>query len=169
MTYYVQWYVLRPTWRTTMVRNYQWTPEILLNNLLEAGCTNKLCPFQYNQRHYTCIAWHCQCVPTFAHQLHDLSKFMSSDSPCNLYSRVTRLSDISDISRMTTTLHISRWTLLFEFPLKSSDLYRISPNIPQTLCHPSKGEIVPINSRYLIACNSVFSDPMYSKLMPKRR
>ena len=30
-----------------MVRNYQWTPEILLNKLLEAGCTNKLCPFQY--------------------------------------------------------------------------------------------------------------------------
>ena len=30
-----------------MVRNYQWTPEILLNNLLEAGCTNKLCPFLY--------------------------------------------------------------------------------------------------------------------------
>ena len=22
--------------------------EILTNNLLEAGCTNKLCPFQYN-------------------------------------------------------------------------------------------------------------------------
>ena len=30
--------------------------------------------------------------------------------------------------------------LPFEFPLKSSDLYRISPNIPQTICHPSKGE-----------------------------
>ena len=31
-----------------ITRNYQWTPEILTNNLLEAGCTNKLCPFQYN-------------------------------------------------------------------------------------------------------------------------
>ena len=30
-----------------ITRNYQWTPEILTNNLLEAGCTNKLCPFQY--------------------------------------------------------------------------------------------------------------------------
>ena len=29
-----------------ITRNYQWTPEILTNNLLEAGCTNKLCPFQ---------------------------------------------------------------------------------------------------------------------------
>ena len=35
-----------------------------------------------NQRLYTCIAWHYQCVPTFAHQFHDLSKFMSSDSSC---------------------------------------------------------------------------------------
>ena len=33
-----------------ITRNYQWTPEILTNNLLEAGCTNKLCPFQYNER-----------------------------------------------------------------------------------------------------------------------
>ena len=32
-----------------ITRNYQWTPEILTNNLLEAGCTNKLCPFQYNR------------------------------------------------------------------------------------------------------------------------
>ena len=31
-----------------ITRNYQWTPEILTNNLLEAGCANKLCPFQYN-------------------------------------------------------------------------------------------------------------------------
>ena len=30
-----------------ITRNYQWTPEILTNNLLEAGCTNKLCSFQY--------------------------------------------------------------------------------------------------------------------------
>ena len=30
-----------------ITHNYQWTPEILTNNLLEAGCTNKLCPFQY--------------------------------------------------------------------------------------------------------------------------
>ena len=30
-----------------ITRNYQWTPEILTNNLLEAGCTNKLCPLQY--------------------------------------------------------------------------------------------------------------------------
>ena len=37
---YVTYYVI--------TRNYQWTPEILTNNLLEAGCTNKLCPFQYN-------------------------------------------------------------------------------------------------------------------------
>ena len=30
-----------------ITRNYQWTPEILTNNLLEAGCTDKLCPFPY--------------------------------------------------------------------------------------------------------------------------
>ena len=47
------------------------------------------------------------------------------------------------IKNNNNTAHIS--LLLFEFPLKSSDLYRISPNIPQTLCHPSKGEIVPLN------------------------
>ena len=35
----VTYYVITP--------NYQWTPEILTNYLLEAGCTNKLCPFQY--------------------------------------------------------------------------------------------------------------------------
>ena len=35
-----------------ITRNYQWTPEILTNNLLEAGCTNKLCPFQYNHHHH---------------------------------------------------------------------------------------------------------------------
>ena len=35
-----------------ITRNYQWTPEILTNNLLEAGCTNKLCPFQYYSRYY---------------------------------------------------------------------------------------------------------------------
>ena len=29
-----------------ITRNYQWTPEILTNSLLEAGCTKKLCPFQ---------------------------------------------------------------------------------------------------------------------------
>ena len=36
-----------------ITRNYQWTPEILLNHLLEAGCrpTNKLCPFQYKKIH----------------------------------------------------------------------------------------------------------------------
>ena len=34
-----------------ITRNYQWTPEILTNNLLEAGCTNKLCPFQFNPFH----------------------------------------------------------------------------------------------------------------------
>ena len=91
-----------------------------------------------------CIACHCQRVPTFAHQLHDSSKLMSSDSPCNFYSRVTRMCDMSDISRMTNnTAYIS--LLPLEFPLKSLDLYRISPNIPQTLCHPSKGEIVPLN------------------------
>ena len=56
----------------------------------------------------TWIAWHCQRVPPFAHQLHDLSKCMSSDSPYNLYSRMTRLCDMSDISRMITTLRISR-------------------------------------------------------------
>ena len=32
-----------------ITRNYQWTPEILTNNLVEAGCTNNLCPFQYKQ------------------------------------------------------------------------------------------------------------------------
>ena len=58
------------------------------------------------------------------------------------------------IKNENNTAHIS--LLLLEFPLKSSDSYRISPNIPQTLCHPSKGEIVPHNLRYLIACNSVF-------------
>ena len=31
-----------------ITRNYQWTPETLTNSLLEAGCTNKVCPFQYN-------------------------------------------------------------------------------------------------------------------------
>ena len=66
------------------------------------------------------------------------------------------MCDMSDISRMTNnTAYIS--LLPLEFPLKSLDLYRISPNIPQTLCHPSKGEIVPLNWRYLIACNSCFS------------
>ena len=84
-------------------------------------------------------------VTKFAHQLLDLSKLMSSDSPCNFYSRVTRMCDMSDISRMTNnTAYIS--LLPLEFPLKSLDLYRISPNIPQTLCHPSKGEIVPDSS-----------------------
>ena len=45
-----------------------------------------------------CMAWHCQRVPTFAHQLPDVSKCMSSDSPCNLYLRVTRMSDVCDRS-----------------------------------------------------------------------
>ena len=40
-----------------ITRNYQWTPdEILTNNLLEAGCTSKLCPFQY--KYDTCTATH---------------------------------------------------------------------------------------------------------------
>ena len=30
--------------------------EILTNNLLEAGCTNKLCPFQYNKMTGHCLA-----------------------------------------------------------------------------------------------------------------
>ena len=34
-----------------ITRNYQWT-EILTNNLLEAGWTNKLCPFQKNTTPY---------------------------------------------------------------------------------------------------------------------
>ena len=70
-----------------------------------------------------CIAWHCQRVPTFAHQFHDLSKFMSSDSSCKQYSRMFHI--ISDTNNDITT-HIS--LLLYEFSLKSSDLYRISPN-----------------------------------------
>ena len=110
----------------------------------------QLWPFNFsmksnNQRLYTtCIAWHCHRVPTFAHQLPDLSKCMSSDSPCNLYLRVTRQSRHERyIKNDNNTTHIS--LLPFEFPLKSSDLYRISPNIPQTICHPSKGEIGPLN------------------------
>ena len=36
-----------------------------------------------NQRLYTCIASHCQRVPTFADQLHDLSTIMRSDGSWN--------------------------------------------------------------------------------------
>ena len=43
-----------------ITRNYQWTPEILTNNLLEAGCTNKLCPFQYNLLEAGCKHKLCQ-------------------------------------------------------------------------------------------------------------
>ena len=41
-----------------ITRNYQWTPEILTNNLLEAGCTNKLCPFQYKLYILECACMH---------------------------------------------------------------------------------------------------------------
>ena len=77
-------------------------------------------------RGYTCIAWHCQCVPTFAHQLHDLSKCSTSNSSCNLYSRVTRCQTWAIYQASSTTLR-KYLAQVFEFPLKSSDLYRISP------------------------------------------
>ena len=72
------------------------------------------------------------------------ASLLSSDSPCNLYLRVTRQSRHERyIKNDNNTTHIS--LLPFECPLKSSDLYRVSPNIPQTICHPPKGEIVPLN------------------------
>ena len=47
-----------------ITRNYQWTPEILTNNLLVAGCTHKLCPFQYNAISYNIITI---IINTFIH------------------------------------------------------------------------------------------------------
>ena len=51
------------------------------------------------------------------------SKIMSSDSSCTLYSRL--ITGISDINNDITT-HTS--LLLHELSIKSSDIYRISPN-----------------------------------------
>ena len=44
VTYYVITWVYREQW---YVKCYQWTPSgTHRDNLLEAGCTNKLCPIQ---------------------------------------------------------------------------------------------------------------------------
>ena len=60
---------------------------------------------------------------TFGHQLHDLSKCMSSEGSCKLYSRLINISEINNDNIAT---HIS--LLPFEYSMKSSNLYRISPN-----------------------------------------
>ena len=72
---------------------------------------------------------------TIVHQLHDLSKCMSSDSSCKLYSR---LNNIIDINKDNIATHIS--LLLFEYSLTLSDLYRISPNTLEFIVgDPSNG------------------------------
>ena len=59
-----------------MVRHYQWTPS-LTDNLLEAGCTNKLCPIPVKRR----LSEHCLrncCSAVMAAAL----AIAASNAPC---------------------------------------------------------------------------------------